>query len=185
MAEKKERKKRSQGAINKTKGSNAERFYVKKFVAAGFEHCITSRLGSKIHDYAGIDLLFLPFNTQVKAGKQVALNASRELQYIFDRIRQLFPPTSEEYKLPNILIHKKEVGSGSPRTIFDEIVTMTFADFLKFIEKIKPSSTGFNLPNMVIHRKILRKGKTETTYDKLVIMPFDDFLVLINNIEEW
>ena len=130
-------KKRSQGTINKTKGSNAERYYVKKFVEMGFIHCKTSRLGSRLHDSAGIDIIFLPFNPQIKAGKQAGLNVSKELRYIDDKMTELFPPDSKEFTLPNILIHKKEVGQGKIRTKYDEIVSMTFEDFQLLISKIK------------------------------------------------
>lgn len=130
-------KKKSYGKTNKRKGSDAERYYAKIFREdLGFSHCKTSRLGSKLHDDAGIDLIFLPLNVQIKAGKQVGLNASRELTYIQDRMVELFPPTSQEHKYPNILIHKKEVGQGKKRSDVDEIVSMTFADFKKIISKI-------------------------------------------------
>lgn len=133
-----EEKKKNYGKTNKRKGSDAERFYAKIFrEELGFEHCKTSRFGSKLHDDAGIDLIFLPFNIQIKAGKQVGLNASRELQYIKDKMEELFPPTSQEHSFPKVLLHKKEVGAGKKRTEFDEIVSMTFEDFVKLIKKIE------------------------------------------------
>lgn len=136
MTEKKEKKPRSMGATNKRKGSDAERFYAKKFRELGFTHCKTARMGSKLHDDAGIDLIFLPMNVQIKAGKQVGLNPSKELDYIQDKMAELFPPTSQEHKLPKVLIHKKEVQKGKRRTASDELVFMTFEDFTKIISKI-------------------------------------------------
>ncbi len=131
-------KKKSYGKTNKRKGSDAERFYAKIFrEILGFTHCKTARLGSKLHDDAGIDLIFLPFNVQIKAGKQVGLNASKELEYMQNKMRELFPPTSQEHSFPKVLIHKKEVGAGKKRTEFDEIVFMTFEDFIKLIKKIE------------------------------------------------
>lgn len=132
-----EEKKKSLGKTNKNKGNNAERFYAKAFRDAGFSHCVTARMGSKLHDDAGIDLLFLPFNVQIKAGKQVGLNPSRELDYIQNKMGELFPPTSVEHQLPKIVIHKKEVTRGKKRTASDEIVHMTFEDFMKLISKIE------------------------------------------------
>ncbi len=123
------------GKTNKRKGSDAERFYANIFKDLGYEHCKTSRLGSKLHDDAGIDLIFLPFNVQIKAGKQAGLNASRELDYIQTRMKELFPSTSLEHSYPNILIHKKAVGQGKKRKDTDEIVSMTFKDFVKIITK--------------------------------------------------
>ena len=53
------------------------------------------------------------------------------------RMTELFPPTSLEHTYPKLVIHKKEVGAGKKRTEFDEIVSMTFSDFLKLVNKIK------------------------------------------------
>ena len=125
------------GKTNKRKGSDAERHYAKVFREIGFTHCKTSRLGSKLHDDAGIDLIFLPFNVQIKAGKQAGLNASRELEYIQNRMTELFPSTSLEHTYPKVLIHKKEVGQGKKRGEFDDIVSMSFNDFIKLIQKVE------------------------------------------------
>lgn len=128
---------KSYGKTNKRKGSDAERHYAKVFREIGFTHCKTSRLGSKLHDDAGIDLIFLPFNVQIKAGKQAGLNASRELEYIQNRTTELFPSTSLEHTYPKVLIHKKEVGQGKKRGEFDDIVSMSFNDFIKLIQKVE------------------------------------------------
>lgn len=128
---------KSYGKTNKRKGSDAERHYAKVFREIGFTHCKTSRLGSKLHDDAGIDLIFLPFNVQIKAGKQAGLNASRELEYIQNRMTELFPSTSLEHTYPKVLIHKKEVGQGKKRGEFDDIVSMSFNDFIKLIQKVE------------------------------------------------
>ena len=128
---------KNQGKINKTKGSNAERYYAKEFRDLGFNHCKTSRAGSRLHDDAGIDLIFLPFNVQIKAGKQTGLNSSKELSYITNKMKELFPQSSIEHVQPKILIHRKEVGVGKKRGEFDEIVSMTFVDFKKILKKIE------------------------------------------------
>lgn len=120
---------------NKRKGSNAERYYVKIFKEMGFEKCVTARYGSRLHDDAGIDLLNLPFNVQVKAGKQRGLKPMHTIMEIKERINKMFPENSREQHLPTILIHKKEVGRGKKRTEYDEVVVMTFSDFQKIITK--------------------------------------------------
>lgn len=128
--------KKNYGKRNKRKGSDAERLYAKKFrEELGFKHCKTSRLGSKLHDDAGIDLIFLPFNVQIKAGYDSGLNYSRELQYIEDKMGELFPPSSIEHNLPKILIHRKNKEKGRRARIdYDDIVCMTFEDFKKIIK---------------------------------------------------
>lgn len=130
-------KKKNYGKTNKRKGSDAERHFAKIFRELGFTHCKTSRMGSKLHDDAGIDLIFVPLNVQIKVGKQVGLNPSRELEYIQNRMIELFPSTSIEHNLPKILIHKKEVGQGKKRGEFDDIVSMSFKDFVLLIQKIE------------------------------------------------
>jgi len=132
-----EEKRKNYGKTNKRKGSDAERVYAKLFRDLGFTHCKTARLGSKLHDDAGIDLIFLPFNVQIKAGKQTGLNPGRELRSMQDKMAILFPPTSSEHSYPKLVIHRREVGSGKRRGEFDDLVTMTFEDFVKLINKIE------------------------------------------------
>lgn len=131
------KKKKNQGVTNKRKGSDAERKYAKIFRELGFSHCKTSRFGSKMHDDAGLDLIFLPINVQIKAGKQTGLNSGRELEYMTNRMLELFPSTSPEHNYPKIVIHEKQVGQGKKRGDFDALVTMTFEDFTKLINKIE------------------------------------------------
>lgn len=127
---------KSYGRTNKRKGSDAERLYAKRFREdLGFTHCKTSRMGSKLHDDAGIDLIFLPFNVQIKAGYDSGLNYSRELKYIEDKMQELFPSSSIEHKLPKILIHRKNKEKGRRNRIpYDDIVSMTFEDFINIVK---------------------------------------------------
>lgn len=133
-----ENRRRNLGKTNKRKGSDAERYYAKIFrEELGFSHCKTARLGSKLHDDAGIDLIFIPLNIQVKAGKQAGLNVSKELENMQNKMIEFFPSTSLEHSYPKIVIHKKEAGTGRRRTEFDEIVSMSFKDFKTLLSKIK------------------------------------------------
>ena len=126
-------KTKSMGRANKTKGSNAEREYAKFFRELGFKFCVTSRFGSKLHDGAKIDLLNVPFNVQIKAGKQKGINYSKILSEIAEAIKVTFPPTNVEHTLPNIVIHKKFIGAGRKKNPFDEIVCLSLEDFKKII----------------------------------------------------
>lgn len=116
------------GRINRSKGHNAERIYRKIFIELGFKECVTSRYGSRIHDDAGVDLINLPINVQIKAGKQRNLNKKLELEEIKSKIKKLIPNEQEK---PLILIHRKDVMKGKRRTEFDDLVTLTFNDFKK------------------------------------------------------
>jgi hypothetical protein len=135
--------KKSQGARNKRKGSDAERVYAKFFRELGFKFCITARQGSRRHDDAGIDLINIPLNVQIKAGKQRGMNPSKELHYVKERVKELFPPDAPEHNNPIILIHRKEVkesGEGKgrrKRNEFDDVVSMSIQDFRKLLNKIQ------------------------------------------------
>lgn len=129
--------KSSRGKTNKRKGSNAEREYAEKFRQLGFENCKTARQGAKMLDDCGIDLIFIPFNVQIKAGLQQGLRPHKVLEYMKNRITEVLPKYSIEHNLPKILIHKRQVGQGNKRDEFSDIVSMTFEDFSKIIKKIK------------------------------------------------
>ena len=129
--------KKSIGAANKAKGSMTERLYAKAFRELGFTKCVTSRYGSRQHDDAAIDLINVPINIQIKAGKQTAMKPE---QVIFDmqtRIKDKFPLSYPEHHYPNIVIHRKDVVKGKRRTDLDEMVHLSFEDFQKLIKMIK------------------------------------------------
>jgi hypothetical protein len=126
------------GKRNKNMGSNAERLYANLFREIGFNFCKTSRQASRIHDDAGIDLTEThPFNVQVKAGMQKGMNHSNVLSIIKERCVELFSPDNIVHKNINIMIHKKVVGKGRKRNEFDDLVTMSFEDFKKLVNRIK------------------------------------------------
>lgn len=128
----------SRGGTNKRKGSNAERYYAIAFRELGFDKCITSREGSKLLDDCAVDLMFLPVLIQIKAGRQKGMNTSKVLKDIQDRIRERFPEDAPEQTMPRIMIHYKEAqvikGERRQRTEYDELVTMTFKTFTKFLK---------------------------------------------------
>ena len=129
--------KRSVGGTNKRKGSNAERLYAIRFRELGFDKCRTSREGSKLLDDCAVDLMFIPVLAQIKAGRQKGMNPSKVLKDIEDRIKENFPTDAPEQFMPRILIHYKEApfirGQRRVRTEYDELVTMTFETFIKFL----------------------------------------------------
>jgi len=123
----------SKGATNRRKGFNAERIYAEKFRNLGYPKCITSRQGSRIHDDSGIDLIFIPYNVQIKAGKQRGLNPIEVLKNMELRMKENFPEDNQVFNQPNIVILRKEVGKGTKRTKYDDVVILAFEDFEKFI----------------------------------------------------
>lgn len=129
MEEKTQKKKRSLGARNKHKGSHAERFYARLFRELGFSHCQTARLGSKLHDNAGIDLVFLPFNVQVKAGIQKGLNPGKVLFQMRNQINVLFPKEDPCYQKKLLVIHRPEAFSAGTEK---DVVYMAEEEFLSF-----------------------------------------------------
>jgi hypothetical protein len=115
---------------NKRKGSNAERMYAKVFREdLGYTFCKTSRQTNRMLDDAGIDLDFLPFNVQIKAGYNGGINEFKVLGLIDERLPLLFPPHHAVHKQPNILIHKKDREEGRRRNEYDELVFIWADDF--------------------------------------------------------
>lgn len=125
------------GNANRDKGHRAERHYVLAFKELGFDKCVTSRYGSRQHDDAAIDLINIPFNVQIKAGKQKAMNPISVLNDIVERVADKFPKTAPEHNYPNMVIHRKEVGRGKKRNQFDDMVYMSFEDLAKILKMIK------------------------------------------------
>jgi len=125
------------GATNKRKGSNAERHYAKFFRKLGYDFCETSRFVSKKHDNAKIDLMYIPFNVQVKAGIQKNMNPGKELFAMETCIKAMFPPEDEVFTKPGLLFHYKQGVSGKKRTQSDEIVYMSLEQFDVFNNQTK------------------------------------------------
>jgi len=123
------------GKRNRTLGHNAERHYATEFRELGYLHCVTSRQGSRLHDDSGIDLIYIPFNVQVKAGAQRGLNPIKVLKEMEEKIKERFPTDDQVHKYPNLVILRKAVGQGTKRTKYDEVVIISFEDFKQFITK--------------------------------------------------
>ena len=114
----------------RAKGHSAERYYAKVFREdLGFTFCKTSRQSNRMLDDAGIDLNFLPFNVQIKAGYANGLNEFKTLEIIRERLTQLFPSYDPVHKNVDILIHKKDTGKGKKKDEYDELVFFWFNDF--------------------------------------------------------
>lgn len=126
------------GKTNKRKGSNAERHYTALFRELGFPFCQTARFVSKRHDNAKVDLVDIPFNIQVKAGKQTSMNPGKELLFMESNIKTMFPVGDEIHKRPLLLFHYKEVEEGGYRRLpKHEIVYMSLQQFELFKRKNK------------------------------------------------
>ena len=123
------------GATNKRKGSTAERYYAKFFRELGFTFCETSRFVSKKHDNAKIDLMYIPFNLQIKAGIPKNMNPGKELFMMATSIASMFPLEDDVHKRPCLLIHYKQGKPGARRTPDMEMVYMSMIQFLAFQEK--------------------------------------------------
>ena len=125
------------GATNKRKGSYAERYYANFFKSLGYSFCKTSRFASKQHDNAKIDLMFIPFNIQVKAGKQKGLNPSKELHTMNSAIKAMFPTEDIVHNKPCLLIHYRQGTSGVKRKPEDEMLYMSLQQFESFKEEFE------------------------------------------------
>ena len=118
--------KKSMGTRNRQKGHHAERFYADVFRGLGHEFCITARLGGRVFDNAGIDIINIPFNIQIKAGKQSKLSAGKILLQMEAQIKSLFPKTHEVHKYPLLVIHRPNPFSKGYE---EDVVYMTLQQF--------------------------------------------------------
>ena len=92
---------------NRSKGHRLERLLAQVFREMGFAYCKTSRQASRLLDDCGIDLAFIPFLVQAKAG----YNSNRpkyEAEYanIKQKIKENFPQNDPIHELPVVLVHK-------------------------------------------------------------------------------
>lgn len=165
------RKKRSIGARNKHKGSHSERFYAQVFRDLGYDKCVTARQGSRLHDNAGIDIIFVPYNIQIKSGIQKNMNPGKVLLSVESQINILFPEESEIRTYPIILIHRPKPFS---KTTDEDWVYYTYQQHLAF-KKINK--------NLIYESKKERKGMCDNEYGTIVKVSFEDFknLILIDN----
>lgn len=114
---------------NKRKGSRVERKYRLIFRQIGFSLCETSRYASTLLDACKIDLVNLPFNIQIKAGKQIGLNPAKELYLMLYMIENKL---DSSFKKPCFLLHEKEIIRGKRREEYDSIIYFTLDQFTKF-----------------------------------------------------
>ena len=129
--------KKNYGATNRRKGHTAERQFAEEFRNIGYKFCKTSRQASRLLDDSKIDLAFIPFNVQIKAGKQRGFNAIKELKSMEEKIIENFPLEDNVHKNPNLVLLKKEVGPGNKRSKYDTVITMSFEDFKNLIKNNK------------------------------------------------
>lgn len=120
---------------NKTKGSNAERYYAKVFRELGYRFCETARFASTKHDNAKVDLVYIPYNIQIKAGVQKNLSPGKELFMMSSSIAAMFPLEEDIHNKPCLLIHYMQGIKGVKRTPEMEMVYMSFKQYQLFLEK--------------------------------------------------
>ncbi len=179
-----------QGSANKRKGSNAERYYAKVFREdLGFTFCKTSRQSNRMLDDAGIDLNFLPFNVQIKAGYAKGLNEFKTLKIIRERLPELFPPYDAVHGQVDILIHKKDTGKGQKKSEYNELVFLWTKDFRKLFKHAE-----INIVDMPVREGQKRGWTFEEDLmkspdgmifvrgeDRLHVMTFNKFKELVKN----
>ena len=164
-----------QSSTNKRKGSTAERYYAKFFRELGYEHCATARFGSKKHDNAKIDLIFIPYNIQIKAGVQKNMNPGKELFMMASSIKSMFPKEDQVHNNPCLLFHYKQGKPGVKRTENMEMVYMSMLQFDIFRSKS---------PNLKYSNMKTFKFDLNSEYKTIVGMTLEHFKneYLIKNV---
>lgn len=164
------------GKANKRLGSSTERLYVSIFKKElGYEFCGSSRLKSRALDNAKIDIADIPYNIQVKAGKQNGMNPGKELMLMKTAMQEIFPPDSDVHKKPCILIHHKVMsatermieGLSHKRQEEESLVYMTLKQFEQF--KVTYPHLTF------LSSKQFKLASDESPFKTIVCMSFDYF----------
>ncbi len=114
---------------NRRRGCDAERKYAKIFREMGFSACRCSRQTSRLLDACKVDLDGLPFDVQVKMGRQ-RVNYRQVLREMHDGLAVRGMQGENRMSL---VLHEFSVGSGNRRNRWDVIVAMPFEDFKNLI----------------------------------------------------
>ncbi len=160
------RVKRSLGAKNKRKGSDAERYYANVFKDLGYKHCVTARLGSRISDNAGIDIINIPFNIQIKAGKQTKMSPGKVLLNMQAQIQALFPEDNPVQEYPLLVIHRPQVFK---KGYLEDVVYMSTKQFNVFSEK-------YGKINYLFVKK--RAYKTTSEFGDIIAVSFNTLVTI-------
>lgn len=157
---------KKRGLQNRRKGHDAERHYRNVFKDLGYEFCETSRYGSRLHDNAKIDLIGIPFNIQIKAGRQKNMNPGKELFNMAMLIKNMFQEGDLVHSNPNLLIHRKDGTRGKKRSPSDDLVYMSkeqFDEFKKDYSNLK-----------IIHSRKARFA-ISPPYNEVIAVTFENF----------
>lgn len=158
------RVKRSLGAKNKRKGSDAERYYANVFKDFGYKHCVTARLGSRLHDNAGVDIINIPFNLQIKAGKQTKMSPGKVLLNMQAQIQSLFPEDNPIHKYPLLVVHRPQVFK---KGYLEDVVYMSMKQFDIFSEKYG------KLDHLFVKK---RSYKTTSEFGDIIAVSFNELV---------
>lgn len=155
------------GSTNSRKGHKVERIYAAFFRKLGFSQCFTSRWKSRIHDNAKIDLIGIPFNIQIKAGRHKNLSVGKELFLMDSCIKANFEPTHEDYNKPRLLLHRYDCIGVRERVPEMELIFMSKNQFEIFKEM-----------NPDLEYRSIKESKYETKseFKYLVSMTFEYFI---------
>ena len=92
---------------NRTKGHNYEREWARTYRELGFSKAKTSRQASRLLDDCLVDLAFVPFNHQCKAGYRKGLAYSNIFRDMRTKLADNFPEDDPIQKRPLLISHKK------------------------------------------------------------------------------
>lgn len=120
--------------IASAKGHHAENIYVSYFQKLGFTQCANSALVNEAYDRAKIDLVGIPFNIQIKTGKQPQMHPCRVLFEMDACIKTDFKKSNPDYRKPRLLLRRLNV-KGKTRQPESELIYMSKKQFDKFKAK--------------------------------------------------
>lgn len=122
---------RNIGKYSRNKGHALERRLAKTFrQVLGFEFCKTSRAASKLLDDSKVDLAFIPYNVQCKAGYIKGLNYTEIFDEMEAALLKNYPPDDKQHSYPSMIFHDKGRKSSEKLVIMKE---KEFIELLKII----------------------------------------------------
>ena len=163
--EKENRRKLSIGATNKRKGSDAERYYADLFRELGFAYCITARLGSRIHDNAGIDLINIPFNIQIKGGNHKNLSPGKVLLNMYSQVNSLFSEDSEIRNYPMLLFHRPFIYKKDNNSDYVYYTLKQHEEFQRLINNKEFGYESIKIRDIMVNNE----------FGSIVKVPFESF----------
>ena len=158
---------------SRRKGNQAEVYYRNIFINdLGFSDCKTSRHASKLLDDAGIDLVGIPYNVQIKRGYNNSMNYLTTMLDLYSKINTNLPREMDHIKKRvTFMIHERDMKrtqfGGQSKPDYETLVCMSSNDYNRLASELSPTGNVeqqhklFHWNNAVRHVPIFGRYKNK------------------------